>query len=287
MRARHLVAPFVVMMLSSGLAFAGDSESTGDDEVILKSGKVLRGKITDLEPDEEVTIVVNGKKRTLDWSKVKKVSPGKYKEAEADEEEEEKPKKKHKKKHHDDDDDDDDDDGGEDVKGVPTLHIESNYPGTLLQRVEGTFSVVTSRSSGMGMVSRTVCAAPCDEPIDGRKGAQFFFTAPGMVGSEQFSLGGRQGDVTARVQGGSAGKRIGGIILTSVGGPFLIMGAGFAVIDGGKFLGAGLVYGSLGVGAVALGAGIYMWATSGTKIEILPATSKNTGVYLQGGTLHF
>lgn len=178
------------------------------------------------------------------------------------------------------------------------MHIAATYPNVQLTKVVSSITVVGSGGSATGVVSRGVCAAPCDEIVDGRDGSQFFFSAPGMVASPPFSLKQYDGEIEARVRGGSVWKRFGGISLTSFGGAAVLTGIALTAIGlptteiGPDFeirseitRTPGLI--TLGVGAAALAGGIYMLVTSGTTFEIRPRDSESAGIRIENGVLRF
>ncbi|UQA62621.1 hypothetical protein [Polyangium aurulentum] len=279
MRFSILTATFVAQLVVSSVVFGGDA-TLGEDEISLKDGGMLRGTIVAIEPNKEATIVVNGKQRTIRWSKIDKVERGKYKS-------ESKPAPP---KDEDEDEDESSAQEGEPEQGAPRLFIESNYEGVELRHIERTLSVVTSRGMATGVMVRTACAAPCGRVIDGTDGSQFFFSAPGMVGSSAFSLSDKSGDVTARVRGGSAGKRLGGFLGVAIGGAAILGGLSMLLVSsivpsGDDYQVPSFVV--LGVGAAGVGVGAYLLATSGTKVEFLPRTPKSAGVRFEDGRLLF
>lgn len=148
-----------------------------------------------------------------------------------------------------------------------------------------------------GTVVRPVCKAPCGEVVDGRDGSQFYFAAPGMVSSRTFGLADKEGDVTARIKGGSAGRRYAGLAMTIgggaaslTGGVFLASGAAMSAdpeeaSNGKRLVTMGAV--TLGVGTALLVPGIVLLSTNRTSFEIVPATATSTGVRFEGGRIVF
>lgn len=292
MRIPKFVMFLALLMLPTAALAEGPSDP-GEDEISLKNGGMLRGTIVAVDPDVEATIVVNGKQRTVPWAKIDKVERGKYKAAAPSKAEGDKDATAGK-----------DDEAPASGDGAPRVHIESDYPKVQIMRIDATIAVVGSRGSATGIVTRPVCTAPCDKVVDGRDGSQFFFTAPGMVGSSAFSLTDKSGDLTARIQGGSAGKRMGGFIMTTSGGALLMAGALVLTIgaistdisydDAGNSTethgnATAMTIGGigLGVGAALLVPGIIFLSTSGTKYELVPSTARTTGVRIEGGRLLF
>lgn len=294
----RLLSAFIVAAVISFPALvhaAGDSK-LGDDEIRLKDGGMLRGTIVAIEPNKEATIVVKGKEKTIPWSKISKVEQGKYKNQGADEdddddeEEEVKPKSKKKKKKPA---REEEEELTEPEKGAPLVHIQATYPNVHITRVEQVISVYTSRGSATGIVTRNLCTSPCDEIIDGRRGTEFFFTAPGMVPSAPFQLSQYDGEVEARVRGGSMGKRIGGVLVTSLGGALLLSGALFLALESStsgileekpNYVPGGVM---LGAGILGTAGGIYMIVTSKTTFDIIPRSEDSAGVRIENGVLRF
>lgn len=300
----RLVSICVVALVVTFSAWAqakGDAD-LGEDLIRLKDGGMLRGTIVAVEPNKEATIVVGGKEKTIPWSKIAKVEQGKYKtqdsakdEEEEDEDETPKPKKKKKKKPA----RDEDEELTEPEQGAPLVHIAATYPNVQLTKVVNSITVVGSGGSATGVVSRGMCTAPCDEIINGRDGSQFFFSAPGMVPSPPFSLKQYDGEIEARVRGGSIYKRGGGMVLSGLGLATVLTGVFLTAMPGetpdfrpdGEVVyrtdsrAPGLII--LGVGAVALAGGIFMWVTSGTTFEIRPRDSESAGIRIENGVLRF
>jgi hypothetical protein len=209
---------------------------------------------------------------------------------EDEDEDEDGGKRKHRRKARERDaDDEEEDDGSTPTKrGMPRVHVEGDYQDIEIRRVGASIAVHTSSGSAYGVFTQSVCTRPCDEIIDGRHGAQFYFAGSGMVSSAPFSLGSYRGDVLARVNGGSAAARVGGIITLSIGGVLMLTGGlGVAIGDDRSFLSPGKGAVMLGVGAAAIAGGIVLIVTSKTSFEIVPGTRDEVGVRLENGKLMF
>jgi hypothetical protein len=265
----------------------------GADEVLLKNGGVLRGTVVALDPGNEVSILVAGadKPRVVPWGEVANVERGKYAA------------------------------GGATpppaVPGYPTppsaastdappalgspgvvrLHIESEKPGVkLLEEVSSTYGMVGGYGFALQEL-REVCAAPCDQVIDGRRGQSFFFAGDGIPGSDDFTLASYHGDLLAKVDAGSTGLGAGGWTLTITGGTAMLMSPVFFLlgamtttsydydpvtqteVTSDKPLASwGIAAGGviLGVGAGMLAGGIVMLAMSGTDYELEPGGTTGT-----------
>jgi hypothetical protein len=183
--------------------------------------------------------------------------------------------------------------------GAPRLHIEADRPGVRLLRIDQAIS----NGLGEAILVRTVCVAPCDQVVDGRRGQTFFLGAEGMVPSRGFALARIGGDVTARVDGGSMAARQVGYLFAAFGGTGVIGGSimlGVGYSAGGKSFSSegkvqegtsaalttgGLV--TLCVGAAVLATGITLVLTSKTSLSLVQAGSKSAGVKLEMGRLVF
>jgi hypothetical protein len=106
------------------------------------------------------------------------------------------------------------------VLGAPRLHIELTRPADVkLLEITGKFTMVNYRTGFSSITtSRPVCAAPCDQVIDGRQGQSFYFDGDGIIKSREFSLTNYSGDIVARVSPGRVGLRVGGVVTMALGG---------------------------------------------------------------------
>lgn len=183
-------------------------------------------------------------------------------------------------------------------KGLPHIRIEADRPGVRLLRIDR----VMSDEMGEGMLVSTVCTAPCNQVIDGRKRQTFFFGAEGMVPSRGFRLARLDGHIVANVQGGS-------IVAKQLG--FLFGGfGGAAVIGGATMLGVGysqdthissegkIVEGSnptltrggfitLGIGAAMVTTAVVLILTAKTKISLVQADDQSARVTFDNGVFRF
>lgn len=240
-------------------ALSSHAEQLGTDEVVLKNGGSIRGSVISVEPGQKVVLLEMGKRepREIPWAEVADVEKGKFgdgkptKDARAEEE-------------------DDEPSGG---KGRVKLHIESDEPVQVFERVGAAAGAV----GGYGFVMESfkeVCASPCDREIDGSRGQAFFVAGDGVPGSEAFYLGDKTGSATLNVDTGSSAQIWGGATLVTLGGVAVLSGAVMlplgvalddATVDGNPFVTAGAV--TLGVGAAVLAGGIVLLATGGTDVE--------------------
>jgi hypothetical protein len=140
------------------------------------------------------------------------------------------------------------------ARGVVYLHVETQAPRLEMRVFDGHYR----RRRGWGVLSRRICVAPCDQIVDAREGARYFFQGPGLTSSDLFRLNDRAGPLTARVVAGSrrageAGALAGvfGLASTFAGG--LVLGVGQAdpfdkrgmTMAGGVLLANGAVLGAV------------------------------------------
>lgn len=160
-----------------------------------------------------------------------------------------------------------------------------------------------SDEMGEGILVRTICTAPCDQVIPAQKRQTFFFGADGMVPSRGFKLSKLQGNITARVQGGSLAARqigflLGGFGGTAVLGGVTMLGVGYAntgshlssegkVVEGSN---TNLTTGGfivLGVGAAMVTTAIVLVATAKTRITLVQDDDKSARLTWEAGALRF
>ncbi len=184
-------------------------------------------------------------------------------------------------------------------KGMPRLHIEADRPGVRLLRIERAMS----DDMGEGILVRNVCTAPCDQVIDAKKGQTFFFGADGMVPSRGFKLSRLEGNLVARVDGGSLVGRQLGYLFGGFGGAAMIGGAAMLAAGYGgsgtrlnaegkveEGANSNLTTGgaiTLGVGTALVVTAVVLVVTAKTKITLLQDENKSARVTLEMGTLRF
>lgn len=293
------VALILCASLSSQLAYAEEAAPVATAEaaeIQLKDGTSKRGTIVSVEPGQRVIIIVAGEQSVIPWAEVAKIvggpkesqptviqaapSPAPAAPALAA--------------------------APVPAKGMPVVHIESNWAEAELHRVDGELGVGTAAGQNRGAaqtLSRYVCRAPCDKPIDGREGHRFFIMAPGMYPSPHFRLEGYEGPVTARVEGVSFSRYAGGVASVAAGGMF--------TLGGGMFFGMsyisenetpseenpnpkktaeqvrtiGLAIGAVGLVGVAVG--LVMLSAGNTRVEIVEASRGHSGLVFDNGVFRF
>ncbi|HRI51365.1 MAG TPA: hypothetical protein PLW65_14390 [Pseudomonadota bacterium] len=187
------------------------------------------------------------------------------------------------------------------------MHLDSNdQEATLFQNTgSSAFVGYAYRGTFVGQIDfwNRICRAPCDQPVD--SSGTYSIRGNGIVPSAPFSL--PRGAVSVNAQVGHVGPRIGGLMLTALGGGTLIGGATllgisalFSSLSSDSSLGnasksyniAGGVM--LGVGAAALAGGIVLLVKSRTRVQIngqtvarLRPSSGGRPLYVSANGLHF
>lgn len=183
-------------------------------------------------------------------------------------------------------------------KGLPHLRIEADRPGVRLLRIDR----VMSDDMGEGMLVHTVCTAPCNQVIDGRRRQTFFFGADGMVPSRGFRLARLDGHIVARVEGGSIVARQLGFLFGGFGGAAMIggatmLGAGYSqdghISSDGKFAegpNPTLTTGgflTLGIGTAMVTTAVILVLTAKTKISLVHADDPSARITFDNGVFRF
>jgi hypothetical protein len=268
-----------VILATSRIAMADPTPSStppaladANDEIVLKNGGMIRGTVTELEPGKSVSILVlgSGERRVFAWDEVEKVNRGAHSSSPSPAPTTPNIFVRINP-------------GGAAVTepppvgapGVVRFHIDADKSDVELRRDKGVAASGSYMVSG-SMISpiyvrtyETVCKAPCDQVVDARDGQQFFFGGKGITGSSKFHLDDKTGAVQANVRAGSDGMHTAGYWAALFGGSL-------ALIDGALFaldIPPRPLYGALALtGVVALGTGIIIMATSGTRYELKPMT---------------
>jgi hypothetical protein len=184
-------------------------------------------------------------------------------------------------------------------KGRPHLRIEADRPGVRLLRIDR----VMSDDMGEGMLVKTICTAPCNQVIDGRRRQTFFFGADGMVPSRGFRLARLDGNIVARVQGGSIVARQVGYLFAGFGGAAVIGGAtmlGVGYSQNGTHLSSEgkIVEGpnpairtggfiTLGIGTAMVTTAVILVLTAKTKISLIQADDQSARLSFENGVFRF
>lgn len=235
----------------------------GEDEVALTNGGFIRGTITEMIPNESVTIVDgSGSTRTLAWSDIAEVQRGKHSTTSSSEPTSaatppaKTPTQTPPER------------AG--TQTVVKLNDTKNRGRSLtLNRVVS--DVVASGSGGSvsGVAYKKVCEGSCDVAIHLEPGDEFFITSRATFSSRRFSIP-RGGTKVVDVRSGVPVLGITGLTL-------LAGGLGLAVL-GGVFLGMGSENNStaangamLGGGLAATAIGIPMFIFGRHKVEMVRA----------------
>lgn len=229
------------------LAILAPSTARADETVELSNGTTYRGDVIEKVPGDHVTIkLATNEIKTIPWAELKS-APGGH------------------------------------AAGSVQVSVESDKDDTTLYRLAAAGVGVGSAGGQQVIVGfeqyEPMCTAPCRVPADPES---TYFVGGGVTGSDKFRLP-RQGEVGLKIEGGSIGRRTGGVVLSTfgitgvvTGGAFLLVGALTKPDDSdpyasltpdhsGTFRTIGFV--SLGIGAAMLAGGIALIATSGTKVK--------------------
>lgn len=184
----------------------------GEDQVNLKNGGMVRGRIVELIPDESVTIVsaASGQSKTFPWAEVAGVERSTDKPAAPAPAPAPAPTREPEPTT---------------GPGAPRLHIEPTRD-TRVDMFEITAEVVAQgyNTTVRGIAYRPVCTSPCGQIIDGSRGTSFFFGGDGVTTSRRFTLSGQSGDLVATVKPGRRGLRVGGLAMLSIGAAGVLTG---------------------------------------------------------------
>jgi hypothetical protein len=159
------------------------------------------------------------------------------------------------------------------------VHLRADDPRATLERrskVETYSGLPIKDAAIVGVATWTPeCVAPCEASIDPKYA--YRVGGDGLVPSSTFILP-RGGDVTVDAKMGSAYGRLGGLALVGTGAGGMVLGVAAlavtpilandnvgtpAVRSGVMVSGAALT----GLGALALGAGLWLWAQNDTKVH--------------------
>lgn len=264
----------------------------GDAEIQLKNGSSIQGTVVSVEPGQRVVVIIAGAQSEIPWNDVAQIvgsqkatntAPPAPPAATTTPPAAPVPE-----------------------RNLPVVHIESNWPDVELHRVEGGigFGAQSANDSQTNrMFTRFICVAPCDKAVDGRDGNRFFIAAPGMFPTNEFRLHKYDGPVTARVKGVSFLRVTGGVVAATMGGTLALAGAtlvGFSFVpestpsssstppperDETQMRAIGLIVGSVGI--IAITGGVMLLSGGLSRVEIIPAKGRHSGLMLDGGTLRF
>ncbi|AKU96024.1 hypothetical protein AKJ09_02688 [Labilithrix luteola] len=232
----------------------------GRVSVELKDGSSLRGEVVEKVPGKVLKVqLAGGEVRTIAWESIARIEePPAAKESQPS-----------------------DSAAAAPVPNGVTIHLDADDPHATLQRRMGTsmFVISTARgtATGAGEAWEDVCVSPCDAQVP--KNQTVRVAGDGVTPSANFVL---QRDAKLDAKTGSAGLRVGGIWLTSLGLTAALTGGLLLAlnrdgVDGEPMFSPTLTYGLLGGGALVTGGGIAMIASSGTSVRDERGTNIATG----------
>lgn len=247
MRIRLVVSALVVSVALASPALAAD----GRVVVELRNGSTVRGDLVEKVPGRKVVVqLATGEVRTLEWDAIAKIDDAPAAPAPA---------------------------AGPPAPGAPAadgvvVHLDADNPQATLQRRAGTASFVIATSRGtataQGESWEDVCVTPCDTRI--AKNQTVRVAGDGVTPSSNFVLA-RDAKLDAKT--GNLGVRTGGVWLASLGIAAAVTGGVMLLVqsnvpsNGHEIFSPGLMYGLIGGGLVATGAGIAMIISSGTSVK--------------------
>ncbi|MEE9384376.1 MAG: hypothetical protein V3V08_13310 [Nannocystaceae bacterium] len=220
----------LVAMVATGspahAAAGAQPEAEAEDEIQLKDGSFVRGRVVAFEREKSVTMVVAGsqQRRVIPWGEIAELRRGNVPPPEPSEPEPT-PTRTHST-----------------PAASPPQRARRGAPHVYLDVPSGrsvTLYEVSQKSEwgdaavGVGTDARRttlepLCTAPCARIIDGRKGQRFVIGGARLSPSKSFTLLERQGQLSLRVKPRSQSIRIGAWIATPLG--LLLAPAGLLMI---------------------------------------------------------
>jgi hypothetical protein len=164
------------------------------------------------------------------------------------------------------------------AEGGVFVHLRADDPRATLERrtkVETYSGLPIQDASIAGVATWTPeCIAPCEKPIDPKYA--YRVAGDGLVPSSTLVLP-RSGDVTVEARMGSAYQRLGGLALVGTGAGGVLLGVAALAVSpilanddvGSPGVRSGIVAGGAaltGLGVLALGAGLWLWASNDTRV---------------------
>ena len=113
-------------------------------------------------------------------------------------------------------------------EGVVRVHIDTDMPLVQLHRDAGSTAAAVPGGIAIISASELLCRAPCDQVIDGSRGELFRLKEGDSWVGPKFRLHDRTGDVVLKANlhsPGNKGVKVGGIVVTAVGGASMLFGA--------------------------------------------------------------
>lgn len=177
-----------------------------------------------------------------------------------------------------------------------TVEVQATDGPATLERRAATTAIaihpVADLALGGGAVWQPACVAPCVARLDPRY--SYRVTGDGFVPTETFTLPAGADHARVRAKLGSGFGRIAGITMAGAGAVGMLAGGAALAASpvlasedvGSQGFRTGVLVGGAGtlaVSALVVGAGIYLWATNGSRVEIgrdAPSASPRARVQL-------
>ena len=216
------------------LIMATSNPGTAGDAIFLKDGSVLRGTLVELLPGDHCTLQLpTGQTATVQWAVIMRVERA--------------------------------------AAANSTIIVPSGPPAVAAPTASRPSAMVHMDGDHVNLEQRNaanrgwtvVCSSPCDKslPLDGT----YRLTGSGKTNSKPFLLDGKAGDhILLNVEAGSSGGLGGGIALTAIGGPILLIG--LLVVAVGASI------------AASNSSGLYFKSQEGSRIEVAGAVISGVGL---------
>jgi hypothetical protein len=153
---------------------------------------------------------------------------------------------------------------------VLRVRIDADDPNVELHRRSVT-GVIVGEVNGVVQQFEKVCEAPCNRSVDLSVESDYFIAGSGVSASRLIDLSRYRDEVTIKVEAGSSGQRLGGIIgmvvgfaAAHVGGVLLAVARADDLSRAEEPAGITMIAAGLGVGVL----GLALFLSSGTTFEI-------------------
>lgn len=253
-----------VWMVAGALALSGVAMAQSSERVTLVDGTVLQGELVEKVPGQKVVLkLATGEVRTIEWSAIAQQAESA---SQAPPPPQGPPPPPQEKMFH--------------------VEVTADRPGVVLEQLQMAGTATFGYSYGWGgrgygvfEAYSPVCVAPCSANVPAS--SIYRVAGSGVTISRKFQV--PMDGARLRVSAGSAGARVGGAVMMAVGAGFLIGGL---IILPFAFIGHDTSYcspncasqsslndtllalgaGTAGLGALLLGIGIPLFATSATSV---------------------